>query len=185
MNRIAVIAITLFVLAGCASGETAESAKSTGSASESTDPSSTSAAPSADAPTDSPTDAWAGEVLPDSTWTRSVTLRQAKKVAVPQAEIPPNFGRDGVMPMTFVFEDDAWAIIITNDQGREETGDIGTFVYDDRGRLVTTSASEGAAGVVIVLEWEVAGDTLTIKPTESTGGPLGDLILSGQWERAS
>ena len=37
---------------------------------------------------------------------------------MPQTEIPSNFGEDGLMPMTFAFEDDAWAIMVTNDQGR-------------------------------------------------------------------
>lgn len=179
MNRIAVIAITVFALSGCASGQAAESAKGSGSASASTAPS----PPSVTA--DPIADEWSGKILPNSTWTKTLTLKQAKKAGVPRTEIPSNFGEDGLMPMTFAFEDDAWAIIITNDQGRPETGDLGTLAYDDQGRLVTTSNSEGAAGVVIVLDWEVAGDTLTIRATETTGDALGNLVLSGQWARST
>ena len=179
MKRIAFVAITLFALAGCASGEAAESAKGDNSASESTSPS-----PSSES-ADAPSDAWAGEVLPDSTWTKTVTLKQAKKAGVPQAEVPPNFGEDGLMPLTFVFESDSWAIMVVNDDGAAEPGDLGTLTYDDQGRLVTTSNSEGCPGCVITLRWEVVRDTLTIATVEKSGDPLEKLILSGQWERSS
>ena len=179
MKRIAVIAITLLALAGCASGEAAESAKGESPASESTSPSPSSAS------ADAPSDAWTGEVLPDSTWTKTVTLKQAKKVEVPQAEVPSNFGEDGLMPLTLVFESDSWAIMVADDQGVDEPGDVGTLTYDDRGRLVTTSNSEGCPGCVVTLRWKVVGDTLTIAMVEKSGDPLEELVLSGQWERSS
>ncbi len=100
---------------------------------------------------DVPSDAWAGEVLPDSTWTKTVTLKQAKKAGVHQAQVPSNFGEDGLMPLTFVFESDSWAIMVVNDDGAAEPGDLGTLTYDDQGRLVTTSNSEGCPGCVITL----------------------------------
>lgn len=179
MKRIAFIAITLIALAGCASGEAAESAKADNSASESTSPS-----PSSES-ADAPSDAWTGEVLPDSTWTKTVTLKQAKKVGVPQAEVPSNFGEDGLMPLTFVFESDSWAIMVVHDDGAAEPGDLGTLTYDDQGRLVTTSNSEGCSGCVITLRWKVVRDTLTIAMVEKSNEPMEKLILSGQWERTS
>ena len=110
-------------------------------------------------------------------------FEQAQEVGVDRSEIPPNFGEDGLMPLTFVLESDSWAIMVGNDQGMNEPGDIGTFTYDDHGRLVTTSHSEGCPGCVITLRWTAAQDELTIAMVEKTGDPLEELILSGQWER--
>ena len=91
----------------------------------------------------------------------------------PEAEVPSNFGEDGLMPLTFVFEGDSWAIMVVNDQGRPRPGDLGTLAYDDQGRLVTTSNSEGCPGCVITLEMEGCRDTLTIATVQrSPGNPL-------------
>ena len=179
MNRLTLIVIVLLALSGCASDETSRPDAGDQLSPESTRPSPLSRT------TGTSNAVWTGEVLPDSTWTKTLTVEQAQEVGVDRSEIPPNFGEDGLMPLTFVLESDSWAIMVGNDQGMNEPGDIGTFTYDDHGRLVTTSHSEGCPGCVVTLRWRVAQDELTIAMVEKTGDPLEELILSGQWERVS
>ena len=165
MKRIAFFAITLFALAGCASGEAAESAQGDNPASESTSPS-----PSSER-ADAPSDAWAGEVLPDSTWTKTVTLKQAKKVGVRQAELPSNFGEDGLMPLTFVFER------LVGDHGRQRRwrGRAWRPRHAHLRRPGTTrdhQQQRRLPGLRRHPEVEGCRDTLTIATVEKSGNPL-------------
>ena len=54
-----------------------------------------------------------------------------------------------------------------------ESGDFGTYTYDDEGRLVTTSENEGCRGCVGVIEWTFADGVLTMElvPYEGFPGP--------------
>ena len=120
--------------------------------------------------------------IPFGTYTRTITRADAEAVGVDPAFIDEVIGPDDELVVAFEFSDDGrWTHLgdftVT---GVLESGDFGTYVYDDAGRLVTTSRNEGCRGCVGVIEWTFANGVLTMKlvPYEGLAGPYpADAVL--------
>jgi hypothetical protein len=184
MKSPAVLAILVLLLAGCgADDENPQSADRALEVEASSEP---STEPTTAATTSASMDAGpTGDGVPDSSWTKELTAAQGRDAGMSKLDLGYHFGSDGRFPLTLRFLDETWSITVTNDSGIDEVGDVGTIVYDDKGRLEMTSESEGCSGCVATLGWRITGDVLTLKPVElPTDDPLERLIMSGTWERS-
>lgn len=179
MNRCVVVPLVcgLVILAGCGSDDASSSA-------------SVSPVPvESDAPaTAQSTVAPAGtHAIVDGTYVRTVVRAEAIAAGFDAPMVDEMLGPDGEMPLTFKFQGDRWTIFVTDDTGVIEMGDGGTQGIDDDGQLVQTSESEGCPGCVIILDWAVDGDTLTLKcaPGDNPECQDGDkVILEGAWVKS-
>jgi len=176
MKRLSSI-FTLFLLAGRASGQATTEAADKEPMQHTSSPAVTKSAPTASA--------YDGPTLPDSSWSRELTAEQVRRAGMPNADIRLHFGPDGWLPLTLQFVDDTWSTSLTNDSGVDETGDVGTLEYDDRGRMWMTSNSEGCPGCVSTMAWTIRGDGLSLEPAGALpgGDPLERLIMGGTWTR--
>lgn len=126
-----------------------------------------------------------GPRIPDSTWTKVVTEAQARDAGLDAGWLASNVGSDGVMPLTLRFLGDTWSITIGNDAGAPEVGDVGDVTYDEQGRLVTTSRSEGCPGCVATQTWSIAGDRLWLRFLGDSATADARLVAAGTWRRSS
>lgn len=122
-----------------------------------------------------------GEVVPDGTWHRVVTEAGAAALGVPRPDMAAYLGDDGRLPLALTVVGDTWAITTTSDAGAVEVGDLGHATYDERGRLVTSSASSGCPGCEAVLSWRVEGDDLVLDAADGIGAPR-RLMAEGRWQ---
>lgn len=125
--------------------------------------------------------------VPEGTWSRVVTMRDAQERQVDSALATKVLGPDGEMPVELEVLGDAWKLYVTSDEGERELGDLGTFRTDSSGLWVTTSESPGCRGCVVSYSATVDGDRLTTEIDDS-GAPAGDdtrLIAEGAWTRQS
>ena len=132
------------------------------------------------------TTAPSGPRIPDSSWSRTLTPADADRAGIPKGHpVLRDFGADGRLPLTFQFQDDAFSILVTNDEGVAEGGDSGTLVYDAPGRLTLTSDAPGCPGCEYHLAWEIRGNRLVLDTA-----PGADLtreerfVMLGTWRRS-
>lgn len=113
--------------------------------------------------------------IPSGTYTRTITRADAEALGVDAGFIDEVIGPDDELAIAFEFTDDGrWTHLGDfTVAGVLEAGDFGTYTYDDEGRLVTTSESDGCRGCVGVIEWSLADGVLTIElvPYEGFPGP--------------
>ena len=113
--------------------------------------------------------------IPSGTYTRTITRAEAEAIGVDAGFIDEVIGPDDELVNAFEFTDDGrWTQLGDfSGTGVLESGDFGTYTYDDEGRLVTTSESEGCRGCVGVIEWTYADGVLTMElvPYEGFPGP--------------
>ena len=122
--------------------------------------------------------------IPDSTWTKVVTREQAERIGVPEARIDHEFGADGLLSLTLDLTDGSYAVLNINDDGVVESGDSGTYEYDDRGRLVTTSNAPGCPRCVLTYRWHIDNDRLVLEETQKTEmHHMERVVMLGTWTR--
>jgi len=176
MKRLAAT-VVLFLLAGCASGQA-----TTGAADQEPTQPASSPAVTEPGPTGAASD---GPTIPNSSWSKELTATQGRRAGMQHADIRLQFGQDGRLPLTFQFLDGTWSIVVTNDSGVDEMGDLGTLEYDDRGRMLMTSNSEGCPGCVSTMAWTIRRDRLRLESVGALpgGDPMERLIMGGTWTR--
>ncbi len=176
MKRLSPI-LPFLLLAGCASGQA-----TTEAADQPDLPHASSSVGTESTATES---AYGGPTVPNSSWSKELTATQGRRAGMARTDVRLHFGPDGLLPLTFQFLDGTWAISVTNDSGVVEPGDVGTLEYDDQGRMVMTSDSEGCPGCASTMAWTITGDTLSLEPVGQLPGgePLERLIMGGTWTR--
>ncbi len=169
--------LTLILITGCASGGAVTDAPDRAA------PTQSSPAPAVEATPTRPS--YDGPTVPNSSWTKELSAAQGRRAGMGRADILHHFEQDGRLPLSLELLDGSWSISVTNDAGVREPGDVGTFEYDDQGRLVMTSYSEGCPGCVSTLAWSLRGESLSLEPVGPLPGgePLERLIMGGTWTR--
>jgi hypothetical protein len=129
-----------------------------------------------------PVDVDAAGLIPDSTWRRVVTTRQAEAAGVPRVRIREDIGTDGRLPIELRLTGDAFTQ--TGDYGGSvwEVGDSGTVAYDERGRLVVTSL-QCASCAALSITWRIDAGRLVLTRLGTSNGPMDRVIWTGTWRR--
>jgi hypothetical protein len=126
------------------------------------------------------------QVLPDSTWSRTLTRADADRAGIPKGRpILRDFGADGRLSLSIGFQGDAFSLQVLDDDGVAEVGDSGDVTYDAPGRLIATSDSTGCFGCEYLLTWEVRGDRLVLG--SAPGADLSRVeafVMLGAWRRS-
>ena len=127
--------------------------------------------------------------IPDGTWVREITTAEITRRGLNLApeEITSNYLDDGSAQLVLKTQGARWSILVQDDAGEFEVGDLGETTYDAQGRWVQSSDSTGST---VLLVWKVNGDALTTSQlTSPEGQPLGEdgaqLFLEGAWQRQS
>lgn len=171
----ATLVVGVSILAGCSatSADTDESRKQPDGASTVAPPEAAAAAGEYDGPR-----------IPDGSWSRVATLDQARRRDLDPAVVRPHLGSDRRMPIELVLEGNSWTVLVTEDDGVTLPGDLGTFTYDERGRFLATSESEGCPGCEALLEWRLQGDALRMWFAEdAAAGDDARLVHEGTFRR--
>jgi hypothetical protein len=136
-------------------------------------------------PSSTPTAAAAG--IPNGTWVREVTTGEiaSRGLTLSAEEITSNYLDDGAAQLVLKTQGTRWALLVQDNAGEFEMGDLGESSYDEQGRWLQSS---DATGDSLMLMWDVAGDTLTTSDLTTTSGrPIYDagaqIFLVGTWQR--
>ena len=139
-----------FVLAACGGGDDGSEPEATGA-------------------TGAPSEATDTSGFPEGSFEHTATVEEAVENGFAEQEASEEFGPDGELPITFVFEDGTWQQIEVDDDGVSEVGDNGTYTVDGD-ELTTVSDSDGCPGCTIVYRWTFDGETLDlVLLTDSAG----------------
>jgi hypothetical protein len=106
---------------------------------------------------------------------------------LPPEEVIANYLDDGSARVVLKTQGARWSLLIQDNAGAYEVGDLGTTSYDSASRWVQRSDSTGST---LLLAWKVNGDTLITSGLTPPAGqpPLGDgeqVFLEGSWKRQS
>jgi hypothetical protein len=135
---------------------------------------------------DTPSPAWTGEVIPDGTYSKTVTIAEAKRLGLEKGVITDILGQDGEQPLEFKIAEDRWVHFV-EEGGAMVVGDEGTVTYDADGNWVATSSGSGCPGCVYTYGWSLKGGrlTLTMLDTTEAGDPvnllISRLVTEGEW----
>ncbi|PKH44207.1 hypothetical protein SAMN05192575_102237 [Nocardioides alpinus] len=132
----------------------------------------------------SPVPPEAAGLIPDSTWRRVVTTKQAEAAGVPRSRIREDIGDDGRLPLELRLTTDTFTQ--SGDYGGSvwEIGDSGSVAYDERGRLVVTSARCVPCSALAVT-WRIDDDRLVFTRLGPSNGPMDRVVWTGTWRRTS
>lgn len=130
--------------------------------------------------TDAPAPA-AGQ-LPDSTWRKVVTTRDALAAGVSRARVRDDIGPDGRLPLELRLAGDTFTQTGLYSGPAWEVGDSGTIAYDGRGRLVVTS-EQCAECPALTLSWRVVRGRLEVTRVAPSTGPMAAVVWRGTWRR--
>jgi TRAP-type transport system periplasmic protein len=126
--------------------------------------------------------------IPSGTYRRTVNRADAEALGIDESFIATEIGPDNELDVAFVFADDGrWTQLADySGTGVLESGDFGTYTYDDAGRLVTTSNNTGCRGCVGVFEWTFADGVLTLALVPHEGqerpyDPIEILMTDGEY----
>ena len=176
--------ISTALLAGC-SGATGASAGGAGAAPRSgAQTASPTTAPSQSPSSSTPVSTVAG--IPDGTWVREVTTGEIARrgLHLTPNEITSNYLDDGSGQVVLKTQGKRWTILVQDNAGAYEVGDLGDTSYDAQGRWVQSSDATGGA---LLLVWKVDGNSLTTSGVTSPDGqPIDDgthLATEGTWQR--
>jgi TRAP-type C4-dicarboxylate transport system substrate-binding protein len=143
------------------------------------------AEPPADAPSTTEAEPSNVETIPPGTYSRVILRDEAIAEGFDPELVDAMLGPDGELPEAIEITTDGWVHHVTNDAGFSEVGDLGTYSYDEDGRLVLTSESTGCPGCVAVVDWTLANGILTLKFGDVDGpeDPYdeGHLLYVGDW----
>ena len=125
--------------------------------------------------------------IPDGTWAREITTAEITRRGLTLApeEMTSNYLDDGSVQLVLKTQGKRWTILVQDDAGEFEVGDLGSTSYDGQGRWVQSSDSTGSA---LLLVWEVDGNALTTSGlTLPDGQPIDEdgthLFTEGTWQR--
>jgi TRAP-type transport system periplasmic protein len=111
--------------------------------------------------------------IPSGTYHRTITRADAEALDVDESFVAAEIGPDDELAVAFEFTDDGrWTQLADySGTGALESGDFGTYAYDDEGRLVITSNSSGCRGCVGVIEWTLDDEVLRMALVPYDGMP--------------
>ena len=138
-------------------------------------------------PSPTPTDAsYDGPRVPDGSYGKVATLREARERALDLDVVGPHLGEDGRLPIVIRFVGDRFTVYVTEDDGVRVVGDFGTLSYDAAGRLVMVSESPGCPACRSVHEWSVGGGRLRLSFAPGQVGVADDarLVVEGTFGRS-
>lgn len=184
----AVLSLAGALLAGC-SGATGAPADQGGSGSGSTAPTVSTTTPSTPEQASGAPEGATTTGIPDGTWAREITTAEINRrgLTLPPEEMTSNYLDDGTVELVLKTQGKRWSILVQDDAGEFEVGDLGNTSYDAQGRWVQSSDSTGSA---VLLVWEVNGNGLTTSGlTAADGQPIDEngahLFTEGTWHRRS
>ena len=127
--------------------------------------------------------------IPDGAWARDITTAEMTRrgLHLSPEEITANYLDDGTVRVVLRTQGPRWSLLVEDDIGAYEVGDLGTTSYDSTGRWVQGSDSTGGS---LTVAWKVNGDTLVTSGITPPPGqpPVGDaehVFLEGSWNRQS
>jgi len=106
--------------------------------------------------------AWSGPTIPTGTYVKVVARAEALAAGVPEEFLDEEFPGVDELRITYQIDDGGWMQLANYGGAGDRAGDRGTYTYDEDGRWITTSESEGCQGCVGVIEWSLDADTLTL-----------------------
>ncbi|CAN5659668.1 hypothetical protein BH18ACT3_BH18ACT3_15150 [soil metagenome] len=122
------------------------------------------------------------ETIRDGTYVKTVNRDVEIARGLDPAVVNEFMGADGELVLTLTFEHGRWTQRNVLEDGSLEVGDVGTFSYDEEGRLVTVSTSGGCRGCTGVFDWSLADGVLTITAAEGQGLDDAERLHSeGDW----
>lgn len=71
--------------------------------------------------------------IPDGTWSRVATPKEAQERKLDMKTGAPMFGADGKLPIDLKIVGDRWTSFVTDDSGVTEPGDLGSSTCDGEG----------------------------------------------------
>jgi hypothetical protein len=180
---------TRLLLLVCATALSASMLTSCGNGDDTTD---SSGAPTRTTSTRAATDADdSGPTIPAGLYTRHLTPAEARADAGrlgltdDQAESFVSAVSED-LAFSFKIGDGVWAQYQTVDGGQPELGDSGTFTYDAEGNWATVSNSTGCPGCLLVYQWSVGGDALTVKVVPGHDeDAISTFVTEGTYQRES
>ena len=130
-----------------------------------------------DEPTSAGTPADDGQVIPDGSYAKTVTVKQARAMGITDKSFLDQLGDDETTTFVYKFQGDRWTQFVVEDV--TEPGDGGPLEYDADDDVVLTSESDGCPGCVYSYAWSLVGDelTLTLVGHESTDTPEDVVIV--------
>lgn len=136
---------------------------------------------SPEGPTGQATEASAERVA-EGGWERETTEDRARALGLSPRTISRYVGEDGVLPLGMKLQMQTYAIYVVDDDGEPRTYDLGSYSYDDEGRLELTSSSTTCADCTTTLGWEQDGPRLTVHEVSGRGTTsLDRLVWEGAW----
>lgn len=181
------ILISVALLGGCS--DDAQTPTGPGAADPAAASRSVPATPSSSPAAPSKTTTGQLTAIPDGTWAREITTAEITRrgLHLLREEITANYLDDGSARVVLKTQGSRWSMLVQDDAGAYEVGDLGTTSYDSAGRWVQGSDSTGGT---LLLVWKVNGDTLVTSGLTPPAGqpPLGDgehVFLEGSWKRQS
>ena len=123
-----------------------------------------------------------GDRVGEGGWEREATEDRARALGLSPRTIARYVGEDGVLPLGMKLQMQTYAIYVVDDDGEPRTYDLGSYSYDDEGRLVLTSSSTTCDDCTTTLGWQQDGDRLTIDEVSGRGTtPLVRLVWQCTW----
>lgn len=104
-----------------------------------------------------------GPTIPDGTWVKPFTLKDARQLGIPAPLARRGMPSDGENYSELRFDGASFAQFTDDGDAGRALGDGGTVDYDDEGNVVLTSTSEGCSGCWVKSRWTVDGDALTLE----------------------
>jgi hypothetical protein len=182
--KMTALLISAALLAGC-SGATGASAGGAGASPRSgAQTASPTTAPSQSPSSSTPASAVAG--IPDGAWVREITKGEIARrgLHLSPKEMTANYLDDGKVQLVLKTLGKRWSILVQDDAGAYEVGDLGSTSYDAQGRWVQSSDATGSA---LLLVWKLDGKSLITSGLASPDGqPIDDgthLVTEGTWHR--
>jgi hypothetical protein len=118
----------------------------------------------------------------ESGWERRTTEARARSLGLSPRTISRYVGGDGVLPMGMKLQQETYALYVLDDSGEPRTYDLGSYTYDDEGRLVLTTSSTACSSCATTLRWQQDGDRLTIGEVSGPGTTTLDrFVWQGAW----
>ncbi len=128
-------------------------------------------------PTSADGAAAAGQVIPDGSYAKTVTVAEAKAMGITDQSFLRQLGEDETTSFVYKFQGDRWTQFVVEEV--PEPGDGGPLEYDAKDDVVMTSESDGCPGCVYTYDWSLIGDKLTLALVghESTDSPEDVVIV--------